>query len=440
MKYYYGKKGVYVMSDNNEIFNSAEYKRSRKAYAAQCTFEYFVSLLVADAFLAKLLSSMGIRDSLIGIISSFISLAFIFQLLSLFVTSFPINRKRTVISFNIVSQLMFCSLYVIPFLPLGKELKTVLVILGVLIAYAGQYVAAPILYQWANSYVAPVHRAEYSAVKEMISLVSGIVFGSALGYVIDRYEGLGNINGAFLFIASAMLITAALNLASLMLIKGDGKKQEGASLDGVIKEILGNRKFRKLVVMTILWDCARYFSIGFMGVFKTKDLLLSVFAVQIINISGQIARMFLSVPFGIYSDKKGYAKGFELAAFIAAIGFLINIFITKNLWFLIILQTLCYNVSLAGTNQNSFNITYNYINPKYISQAMAIKNSIGGICGFVSALIAGKIVSHIREAGNSLLGFSVLPQQVLSVISFVLAMAVVLYIKLEIEKEKIKLQ
>ena len=167
-------KGVYVMSDNNEIFNSAEYKRSRKAYAAQCTFEYFVSMLVADAFLAKLLSSMGIRDSLIGIISSFISLAFIFQLLSLFVTSFPINRKRAVISLNIVSQLIFCSLYVIPFLPLGKELKTVLVILGVLIAYAGQYVAAPILYQWANSYVAPVHRAEYSAVKEMISLVSAM--------------------------------------------------------------------------------------------------------------------------------------------------------------------------------------------------------------------------------------------------------------------------
>ena len=97
-------------------------------------------------------------------------------------------------------------------------------------------------------------------------------------------------------------------------------------------------------------------------------------------------------------------------------------------------------MSQAGTNQNSFNITYNYVNPKYISQAMAIKNSIGGICGFVSALVAEKIVSHIRAADNMLFGLNVLPQQVLSVISFVLAMAVVLYIKLEIEKEKIKLQ
>ena len=74
----------------------------------------------------------------------------------------------------------------------------------------------------------------------------------------------------------------------------------------------------------------------------------------------------------------------------------------------------------------------------FTTQAMAIKNSIGGICGFVSALVAGRIVSHIRAADNMLFGLNVLPQQVLSVISFVLAVAVVLYIKLEIEKEKIK--
>lgn len=47
-------KRVYVMNNNKDVFNSAEYKRSRKAYAAQSTFEYFVSMLVADAFLARL--------------------------------------------------------------------------------------------------------------------------------------------------------------------------------------------------------------------------------------------------------------------------------------------------------------------------------------------------------------------------------------------------
>lgn len=66
-----------------DIYNNYKYKQSRKAYIVQCTAEYFITLLVADAFLANLLTSIGISDALTGIISSFISFAFLFQLLSI---------------------------------------------------------------------------------------------------------------------------------------------------------------------------------------------------------------------------------------------------------------------------------------------------------------------------------------------------------------------
>ncbi len=45
-------------------YNSSGYKRSRAAYIAQSTFDYFVALLVGDAFLAKLLTSLGVSDPL----------------------------------------------------------------------------------------------------------------------------------------------------------------------------------------------------------------------------------------------------------------------------------------------------------------------------------------------------------------------------------------
>ena len=63
-------------SPSPSIFDSPAYKRSRRAYCAQCAFEYFVAILVADAYLAKLLTHLGLSDGLIGIIASFISLAF----------------------------------------------------------------------------------------------------------------------------------------------------------------------------------------------------------------------------------------------------------------------------------------------------------------------------------------------------------------------------
>ena len=169
-------------------FQSPEYRRSRAAYMTQCTVYYFVTLLVTDAFLAKLLGSIGIKDSLIGIISSFISMSFVIQLLAIFIVRLEISTKKLVILSDTIGIFFFMLLYLIPFIPISAQLKTVLVILSVVCAYAGNYLISSICYKWGNSFVDPTKRASYSATKEMISLVSGMVFTAVIGYVIDRLK------------------------------------------------------------------------------------------------------------------------------------------------------------------------------------------------------------------------------------------------------------
>ena len=71
------------MTNEHGIYDSAEYKKSRYAYMMECTFEYFVALLVGDAYLASLLTSIGMPDSMVGIVSSVASLLFCFQLLTM---------------------------------------------------------------------------------------------------------------------------------------------------------------------------------------------------------------------------------------------------------------------------------------------------------------------------------------------------------------------
>ncbi len=423
------------------IFNSKEYKRSRKAYVAQCTFEYFVSLLVADAFLAKLLSSIGIDDALVGIISSFISLAFVVQIMSIFLVRAKISRKRLVICFDTVSQLFFCLIYFLPFLNVTTELKTVFVMLAILIAYICKYLISAICFQWANSYVEPTKRAVYSAKKEIVSLATGIVFSAVIGYIIDQYESIGNLNGGFLFIAISMLVLNVCNFVSLLMIKEDEVEAiNHASFSEVIKNTLGNKNFRHLLVMTILWECARYFSIGFIGIYKTKDLMLSVFAVQMINISANVVRMMVSKAFGRYSDKRSFAKGFELAMMFACAAFFVNIFTVPQTKYFIIIYTVLYYVSLAGTNMNSFNITYSYVDAKYTTQAMAIKYSIGGIFGFAASLLGGQILSTVQNHQNMVFGIQVYGQQILAAVSFGLTVITIVYAKVVIEKQTVKIQ
>ena len=442
---------------NEQMYASKDYKRSRWAYKLECTFEYFVTLLVADAFLATLLSSLGMSDSMVGIISSIASLAFLFQLFSVLVAQRIRNTKRFVIIFHTLSQLFFMSLYFIPFLPFAEKYKHILVFACVLLAYFGNYFVTSIIFKWGNSFVDPHKRASYSAGKEMISLASGMVMTIILGWIMDRFEAMENLNGGFIFCAVGILIFSVCDFVCLLLIKNEIKPKEivsasesknpsvekRATLRMVLKNIMGNRNFRNVVLLTILWDVARYTTIGFLGIYRVgaEGLAFTVGAVQVINIIGNLGRFLLSKPFGRFSDKHSFAKGIEVALVLAALAFGVNMFTAPGpLRYLTIAYTLLYSINLAGLNQNLYNITYSYVDSEYFVQASAIKNSIGGICGFGASLAAGKLLEVIQANGNMLFGIPVHGQQVLSAISFVLLIIAVLFTRFVIGRQKVMIQ
>lgn len=421
-------------------YDSKEYKRSRASYMTQCTVEYFVSLLVTDAFLAKLLTYVGISDSLIGIISSFTSMAFVIQLLSVFIVRIKASTKKIVMIFDTISIFFFMLLYFVPFIPADEKIKTAIIVLCILIAYVGKYLVISLLYKWANSYVEPTKRASYSANKEIISLITGMAFTAVIGRIIDSYEGLDNLEGGFLFIAISILILNICNFVCLCMIKKEDEsehKTDNVPFVTVLKYTLGNKNFRNVIVLTVLWNVARYFTIGFVGVFKTKDLVISVFFVQLINIIANTFRVLVSKPIGRYSDKHSYAKGFELGLIFALIAFVILIFTTNKTWWLIILYTIFFNCSYAGTNQNSYNMSYSYVDSKYIAQAMAINNCISGIFGFMSSIVGSRILNAVQTNGNRIFGIHIYGQQILAGISAVVLIITIIFTKKVIVKQPV---
>jgi Na+/melibiose symporter-like transporter len=292
--------------------------------------------------------------------------------------------------------------------------------------------------------VNPRKRAAYSAGKEMLSLVTGMVMTLILGSTMDFFEAKNNLEGGFIFAAIAIFIFCACDFICLMLIKNDIRtKEEKHNIVPVRKVLchtLGNRNFRSVVILTILWDVARYTTIGFLGTYRLGELAYTVTAVQIINLVGHVGRFVVSKPFGRFSDKYTFARGIELALILAAVGFGAVIFTSPGSRLLIIVYTLFYSMSAAGTNANLLNITYSYVDEKYFVQASAIKNSIGGIFGFGASLIGSRILSGIQANGNQIFGFTIYGQQILAMISFVLLIISILYTHFVIAKQKVMLQ
>ena len=419
-------------------FDTKIYRRSRGAYAAQCTFEYFISILAADAFLAKLLTEIGVSDAVTGVISSLISFSFLFQFVALTFADRLKRVKKTVMAFDTASQLLFMSLFFIPFLKLSVTAKTALVTAVLLAAYFCMYVILSICYKWGNSFVEPGKRGRFSATKEMISLASGMGFTLAVGFIVDRFEAAGNLRGAFLFIAAAMFAVCVCNFVSFLLME-DRENLTGGSkkkLSDMLSHTLGNRSFRHTVLLACLWDAARYMTVGFMGTFKTNDLAMTVGTVQVINTAASLGRFAVSRPFGSFSDKHTYAKGFRLALYLAAAGFTFNLFSGPSSKWCVAAFTVLYHMSLAGTNQNNYNMTYCYLEEDYIIHGLAVNDGLRGIIGFLSSLCGSRILSAVQKNGNRLLGIPLYGQQALSFLSLLITFAAIVFNRAVVGKQK----
>ena len=120
---------------------SRDLRRNNRLYIAQAAVEYHISLLMTGSFLAALTTALGISDALTGVLSSVISLGCVFQTLSLLL---HLRRSRSfVLGMSVVDQLLFASLYFIPFLPVGGGARIVLFVVLLLLAYFVYYVAHP---------------------------------------------------------------------------------------------------------------------------------------------------------------------------------------------------------------------------------------------------------------------------------------------------------
>ena len=395
----------------------------------------------AGAFLATLLTTMGISDAATGIISSLISFSYLFQLLSILIVQRIRNVKKVAVPIHCIGQTFFMILYLLPFLNIPQKWCAIIVTACIMMAYCCKYLVTSVIFNWGNAYVDPAHRANFAASKEIVSLLTGIIVSVSVGYTFDRFVEHDNIYGAFIFTAVTMLVINVGDFTCLMIMKNqkrENKDQERTEpFIEVIKKLFKNKGFVCTVITHSLHSFATYMTIGFMGTYKIKELALTVGTVELISIAASLCRAIVSKPFARYADKRSYASGITLGMTICALGYLINVFTAPSTWWLVIIYTALYDISCAGTSQNLLNIPYSYVDRKYFVEASAIKASISGLCGFGASLIGSAILSTMQQNGNTLFGITVYGQQVLSAISFVIAIIGIIFVKLVLEKQKI---
>lgn len=412
---------------------------NRLAYIAEAALEYFISLLITGAFLAAILKNIGVPDSVTGITTSLASFGFSAQLAAVLFIKPKTSVKRMVTVLMLINQLMFVSLYMIPFIKIGHSLKVALFVIMFLGGHFLTNMAVPFRTNWLMSYVESNKRGSFTANKEIISLLGGMVFSYVMGAVIDYFDASGNTRVGFLICGATLFCLCILHLVSLLSVKEDALQCTGAalqrthSLKSVFKATLFNRDFSKVIFLDILWHMSTGIAVSYYGTYQINELGFSLTYVAVLSAVYSLVRIAFSRFFGKYADRHSWSEMLILSFLIGAASFLINVFtVPANGKVMYTVYYIFYAIYYAGVNSGIVNITFDYAKPENRTYALGVKSAVGGICGFLASLAGGEIVSAVQANNNIVLGQTIYAQQILSLIAFLILVFAALYTKTSI--------
>ncbi len=418
---------------DKELMQSSKtdkYASSRFLYIIEAALEYFISIAVGGVYLAEITKHIGISDAITGIITAFVSLGCGFQIIALFLAHKKPVKKWVTVG-HIVSQTLFALMYFVPLLDASKSTKTILLIATLFVAQIIHNVINPPKINWCMSLVDDKKRGSFTASKEIVSLIGGMLFSYGLGALMDH------LASKTMFIVGGVILFALLGLHTLTLVFTKEKTTEIIQVDvkKSISELLKNKTLFKIIIVFVIWNIANYATISFSGAYQVNALGFTTTFASVVVIISSIARVIFSKPMGKFADKYSFCKMLYICFGIEAIAFAINIFtMPDNGKILFTVYSIIHAIGQAGINSAIINLAYDYVSDDQKTGAVALVNTFSGFAGFFTTLALSPLVAYIQNNGNKLFGISLHAQQLLSAISLVFTIVILIYLFAVISK------
>lgn len=413
------------------------YKTSRLLYIIEATLEYFVSLMVAGVYLAKLTSAIGLSDSFTGILTSLVSLGCGFQIFAIFFAGRK-SVKKVVTIFHTLNQLFFALIYFVPIFNLSRKVKSLIFTVLLLLGHSLNNVIHAPKINWYMSLVDDHKRGRFTANKEIVSLITGVLFNTGLGAIVDEFERVGNLNGAFIFCGVGVFVLALSHSLTLIFSKEkEIKLDTHDSVKNNIKGVLKDKTILKVVLVPVIWSIANYASTPFFGTYQVKELGFSMLLVSVISAVGAFSRAIFSRPFGKFADKRSFANLINVCLIFELLAFTVKCFVVpSNGKYLYFVYTVLFSIGMAGINSGTINLIYDYVDYEKRTSALALQSTLTGLIGFLTTFVASFLVEKIQLNGNMFLGINIYAQQVMSFISSVFILIGIIYVNLVVKKIK----
>lgn len=402
---------------------------TRVAFVAEESLNYFFTLFVTSTFLGYLLSALGFNDATQGVINTVATLSCGAQLFSFVISGKRV--KRTVLFAMIFNQIAFIAVYLLPLFDFAPGIRTVLFVVLLTLGNLVNNAVSPARLVWLMKSVDLEKRGTFTAIKEMISLAGGVVISLALGAIADAHRG---IDGAptstyYIICLAALVLMTALHTVSVLVCNEDEAESHKISVGESVRSIFKNESILKIMPISIIWQISLALSTPFYPSYLREDLSMSFTLITVLTTVGLLARLVVSPLMGRLADKRSFTFSMMTCVVLQAIAYIGGAFCAPGVmkWFYLVYS--CFSgFAMAGMNNGFMNLVYDFVRPEDRSVAIGLQSAIGGITGFLSALLSGALLEKIQAVGGiTVLGVRLYAQQILSVLSFVTAIFLFLY-------------
>ena len=414
--------------------NGDSYKTSRVMYIFEALFEYLISILASGAFLAKLTTTIGISDSMTAILASITSLSSVFQIVSIYLShKNPI--KPIIIPMQVLSQLMYAGLYIVPLIGFKSGVVPVFCIVIVL-ANALKSIISPLKVNWFMSLVDAKKRGSYTAILQIVSVIGGTTFTLISSSAIDRFEAAGNMNGAYLTLALMIFVLIVLCNIPLFISreKHEVSERKTSPLRS-IKQLFTNKAFVRSTSIFCLNSFAVTIGSAFLGTYQIKELGFSMTFIAIVDMIISVVRIIALAVVGRISFHRPYRSIIRFAYIMSIAAHATLMFAAPKNGMILFPMYLALNTIYSGSLAVSLNnFLFQICPPEERASALAIYTIMSGLTAFFTTIIATPFFDYIQKHGVTVFGHGIYTQQLFAAISVVIIILVNLLWNLSYKK------
>lgn len=394
---------------NEEQLEQKEFYNSRKLFIFEGSAAVGVFALTSGAFLAGFAEYLGANDQFNGIIAAIPALAGTIQVFSPMVFERLKKRKFLIAILCLFYRLLLGLLVFIPLLVQDKFLRLTLLASMYFIAYLAASFITPAAGNWIISLTPENMRGSYLGKRDSYILAVTSIISLVMGKVLDVFKQNDQTYLGFILVAIVVIILTILNFYFLSSIKEPPNvvKDQHIDIKKVFTVPIRDKNFRKVILLFILWNVG--FQIGgpFFGVYIVTGLKLKYIYIMMLGVLSSLTSVLVVRSWGRLGDRKSWVFTTKMSLGMLAVAHLTWFFVNSKTMLLLVPLYILAGAAWAGINISLFNIQFKYAPIEGRTIYIGFNAAVGGLVGFLTALVGSYIVGTLEGHKFNFLGISI---------------------------------